>query len=189
MNPNRKGAYRMKLLANSRRIPEILMIPVLGLALYLRLYFLRNGQLEPLEWDQLKYTKMALQWLETGVYAYRDTVPNTLVTPGFPAFLAMMLRIFGYGQPEATLMLVREFQCFIALIAIWFIFRTGSRLFTPGAGLLAALFAAVYPSYVWSSSLILTEVIFHFLCFCSCRCGSFRRTGGRIIFWRGRCWL
>jgi 4-amino-4-deoxy-L-arabinose transferase-like glycosyltransferase len=160
MNPHWKGADRMKLLTNSRRIPEILMIPVLGLALYLRLYFLRNGQLEPLEWDQLNYTKMALQWLETGIYAYRDTLPNTLVTPGFPAFLAMMLRIFGYEQPEATLMLVREVQCFIGLVAIWVIFRTGSRLFTPGAGLLAALFAAVYPSYVWSSSLILTEVIF-----------------------------
>lgn len=147
-------------MAETRRIPEILMIPVLGLALFLRLYFLRNGQLEPLEWDQLNYTRMALQWLETGVYAYRDTVPNTLVTPGLPAFLALMFRVFGHEQPEATLMLVRELQCFIPLIAIWFLYRTGCRLFTPGAGLMAALLAAVYPSYVWSSSLILTEVLF-----------------------------
>lgn len=145
---------------SSRRMSEIWMIPVLGLALFLRLLFLRNGELEPLDGDQLNYTRMALQWLETGVYAYRDMVPNTLVTPGLPAFLAQMFRVFGYEQPEATLMLVREVQCFIALVSIWFIYLIGRRLFTPAAGLLAALFAAVYPSYVWSSSLILTEVIF-----------------------------
>ncbi|RAV05441.1 glycosyltransferase family 39 protein [Paenibacillus sp. YN15] len=147
-------------MVSSRRIWEMLMIPVLGLALFLRLHFLRNGQLEPLEWDQLNYTRMALQWLETGVYAYRDTAPNTLVTPGFPAFLALIFRVFGYDRPEAALMLVRELQCFIPLIAVWFLYRTGCRLFSPGAGVLAAMFAAVYPSYVWSSSLILTEVIF-----------------------------
>lgn len=147
-------------MVSSRRIWELLMIPVLGAALFLRLHFLRNGQLEPLEWDQLNYTRMALQWLETGVYAYRDTAPNTLVTPGLPAFLTLMFRVFGHERPEATLMLVRELQCFIPLIAVWFLYRTGCRLFSPGAGVLAAMFAAVYPSYVWSSSLILTEVIF-----------------------------
>lgn len=143
-----------------QRIWDFLMLGVLGLALFLRLHFLRFGRLEPLEWDQLNYTKMALQWLDTGVYAYRDTAPNTLVTPGLPVFLALMFRLFGREHPEATLMLVRELQCFIALIAVWFFYRIGSRLFSPGAGLLAALMAAVYPSYVWSSSLILTEVIF-----------------------------
>ncbi|MDF2938836.1 MAG: hypothetical protein K0Q90_4209, partial [Paenibacillaceae bacterium] len=121
-------------MVNSRRMYELLMIPVLGLALFLRLHFLRNGQLEPLEWDQLNYTRMALQWLETGVYAYRDTMPNTLVTPGLPVFLTLMFRVFGHEQPEAALMLVRELQCFLALVAVWFLYRIGCRLFSPGAG-------------------------------------------------------
>jgi len=136
------------------------MLGVLGLALYLRLHFLLNGQLAPLEWDQLNYTKLAIQLLDHGIYAYRATEPNTLVTPGLPMFLTFMFAVFGYEPPEPTLMLVRYVQCFIALGAIWFIYLIGRRLFHPAAGVLAALLAAIYPSYVWSATLILTEVIF-----------------------------
>jgi 4-amino-4-deoxy-L-arabinose transferase-like glycosyltransferase len=137
-----------------------LMFGVLALGLYLRLHFLLNGQLAPLEWDQLNYTKLAIQLLEKGIYAYRDTEPNTLVTPGLPLFLTAMFGVFGYDPLDPTLMLIRYSQCFIALGAIWFIYLIGRRLFHPAAGVLAALMAAIYPSYVWSASLILTEVIF-----------------------------
>lgn len=136
------------------------MLVVLGFAFYLRLHFILNGRLEALEWDQLNYTKLALQLLEKGIYAYRDTVPNTLVTPGLPMFLVFMFKVFGYEPLEPTLMLIRYVQCFIGLGAVWFIYLIGRRLFHPAAGVLAAWMAAVYPSYVWSASLILTEVIF-----------------------------
>jgi hypothetical protein len=136
------------------------MVGVLGLALFLRLHYLLTGTIEPLEWDQLNYTKLALQLLDTGVYAYRDTEPNTLVTPGLPMFLTFMFAVFGHDPVEPTLMLIRYVQCFLPLIAVWFLYKTGARLFHPAAGVLTALMAAVYPSYVWSSSLILTEVLF-----------------------------
>jgi hypothetical protein len=137
-----------------------MMLGVLTLALILRLHFVMVGRLEPLEWDQLNYTKLALQLLDHGVYAYRATEPNTLVTPGFPLFLTFMLGLFGHEPVEPALMLVRYVQCFIGLGAVWFIYKIGCRLFHPAAGILAALMAAVYPSYVWSASLILTEVVF-----------------------------
>jgi Gpi18-like mannosyltransferase len=143
-----------------QRFYSFAMLGVLGLALFLRLHYLWYGRLEPLEWDQLNYTKLALQLLDTGVYAYRDTEPNTLVTPGLPMFLTFMLVVFGRDPLEPTLMLVRYVQCFLPLLSVWFIYKTGSRLFHPAAGVLAALMVAVYPSYVWSSSLILTEVLF-----------------------------
>ncbi|WJH33110.1 glycosyltransferase family 39 protein [Paenibacillus sp. CC-CFT747] len=133
---------------------------ILLLALALRLHYVLTYPFEPVNYDQLNYTKLAIQWLEKGVYAYRDTAPNTLVTPGFPAFLTAILGLFGYEPLEPALMTVRIIQCFVALGAIFFIYKIGERLFHPATGLLAALFAAVHPSYAVSVSLILTEVLF-----------------------------
>lgn len=133
---------------------------VMGVALYLRLHYVLGATYEPLEWDQLEYTKTAIQLLEKGIYAYRDTVPNTLVTPGWPVLLAGIYHIVGYVPLDPALMAVRVFNCFFAIGAIWFIYLIGCRLFHPLTGLISALFAAVYPSYVWSASLILTEVPF-----------------------------
>ncbi|GIP39734.1 hypothetical protein J31TS4_30140 [Paenibacillus sp. J31TS4] len=136
------------------------ILAILLLALGLRLSYVLTASYPPLVWDQLEYTKLAIQWLEKGIYAYRDTEPNTLVTPGWPAMLYVMYGLFGYDPLEPALMKIRIFLCFFSLIAIWFLYKLGERLFHPATGLIAALFAAVYPSYVWSASTILTEVPF-----------------------------
>jgi hypothetical protein len=136
------------------------IIAVLALALILRLEYVLTVKHPPIEYDQLNYTKTAIQLLDNGVYAYRDTKPNSLVTPGFPLLLAVFYWIFGHNPLEPTLQIYRVFQCFLALTAIWFIYKIGARLFHPVTGILAALFAAVHPMFVWSTSLILTEVPF-----------------------------
>jgi 4-amino-4-deoxy-L-arabinose transferase-like glycosyltransferase len=146
--------------ATARRLTASGLTAVLAAGLHLRLRFVLGQDYAPLEWDQLEYTKLAIQLLKRGIYAYRDTVPNTLVTPGWPMLLVVFFRLFGYDPLEPTLMIIRVFQCFLALGAIIFLYLTGLRLFGPATGLLAAGMAAVYPSYVWSASLILTEVPF-----------------------------
>lgn len=133
---------------------------ILAFACLLRLHYVLNAYHEPLVWDQLEYTKLAIQLLEKGIYAYRDTEPNTLVTPGLPMLLTAVYGIVGYDPIEPALTVIRVLQCFVCLPAILFIYLTGARLFQPAVGLLAACFAAVYPSYVWSTALILTEVPF-----------------------------
>ncbi|NOV03349.1 ArnT family glycosyltransferase [Paenibacillus planticolens] len=138
----------------------IALLFIMAAGLYLRLHYVMEAEYPPLEWDQLEYTKTAIQLLDKGFYAYRDTVPNSLVTPGFPLFLAGVFKLVGHESLESALMVVRIFNCFIALGAIVFLFLIGSRLFHPLTGLIASGFAAVYPSYVWSTSLILTEVPF-----------------------------
>jgi 4-amino-4-deoxy-L-arabinose transferase-like glycosyltransferase len=138
----------------------IVILFIMGLALYLRLHYVLEAVYVPIDWDQLEYTKTAIQLLETGIYAYRDTAPNTLVTPGWPVMLAGLYQLFGYEPLEPALMAVRVFNCLLAVGAIWFIYLLGCRLFHPLTGLISAFFAAVYPSYVWSTSLILTEVPF-----------------------------
>ncbi|MEW9697912.1 ArnT family glycosyltransferase [Paenibacillus sp. SI8] len=136
------------------------LLLLLAAALYLRLHYVLEALYPPLEWDQLEYTKTAIQLIERGIYAYRDTQSNSLVTPGWPLILAAVFSITGYEPIESALMVVRVLNCFIALGAIVFIYLIGSRLLHPITGLLAGGFAAVYPSYVWSTSLILTEVPF-----------------------------
>ncbi|PYI53121.1 ArnT family glycosyltransferase [Paenibacillus flagellatus] len=137
---------------------------ILTLALALRLHYVLNETYAPVEWDQLEYTKLAIQLLEHGFYAYRDTVPNTLVTPGFPMLLVAVYALFGYdaANPASmdSYMAVRVLNCFMSVGAIGFLYLIGTRLFHRFAGLLAALFAAVYAQYVWACSLILTEVPF-----------------------------
>ncbi|MDF2662021.1 MAG: hypothetical protein K0Q94_4812, partial [Paenibacillus sp.] len=136
------------------------MMAVLALALILRLDYVLKFEHVPIEYDQLNYTKTAIQLLEKGVYAYLDTEPNTLVTPGFPILLTAFYWMFGYSPLEPTLQIYRVFQCFLALVAVWFIYKIGVRLFRPVTGVIAAMFAAVHPMFVWSTSLILTEVPF-----------------------------
>jgi 4-amino-4-deoxy-L-arabinose transferase-like glycosyltransferase len=133
---------------------------VLALALFLRLQFILTFEFEPVEHDQKNYTTMAIQLLERGVYAYNDTKPNALVTPGFPVFLALVFKLAGYQPIEHAHRVVRVVQAFISLGAIWFIYLIGLRLFNRGAGLLAALFAAVYGPFVMVTSSILTEILF-----------------------------
>lgn len=71
----------------------ILLFLIMAIALYLRLHYVLEAEYPPLEWDQLEYTKTAVQLLDKSIFAYRDTMPNSLVTPGFPLFLAVILTL------------------------------------------------------------------------------------------------
>ncbi|GIP37139.1 hypothetical protein J31TS4_04190 [Paenibacillus sp. J31TS4] len=136
----------------------ILLILLLGLAL--RLGYVLTEPFELPEHDQKNYTEMAVRLLDHGVYGYLEEEPNTLVTPGFPLFLALVFKLFGYGDIAQAHMNVRILQAFLSLVILWYLYRTGERLFNRPAGLLAALFAAVYGPFVMAASLILTEILF-----------------------------
>ncbi|WP_442602945.1 ArnT family glycosyltransferase [Paenibacillus sp. KN14-4R] len=136
----------------------ILIILLIGLCL--RLHYIANTKFEPVNWDQKNYTNMAIQIIEKGIYGYIREESNTLVTPGFPIFLVGVFSIFGYSDIQETHMAFRYLQAFISLLYIWLIYLIGLRLFNRATGLIAASFAAVYGTYVWMTSLILTETIF-----------------------------
>ncbi|AQT85800.1 putative membrane protein [Paenibacillus larvae subsp. larvae] len=144
----------------SERVKKSAIWLILAFALFLRLYYVLNETYEPVEWDQKNYTTMTVQMIEDGVYGYLDTKPNTYVTPGFPMFLYVVFKIFGYSDIMHTHMIVRVIQAFISLGAITFIYLIGKRLFNRPTGWIAALFAAFYGTYVWMTSLILTETLF-----------------------------
>ncbi|MCR8643145.1 glycosyltransferase family 39 protein [Paenibacillus sp. N1-5-1-14] len=139
---------------------KYLIIIVLLLGLFLRLHYIANTEFEPVNWDQKNYTNMAIQIIEKGIYGYLREESNTLVTPGFPIFLVGVFSIFGYSDIQETHMIVRYIHAFMSIIYMWLIYRIGQELFNRPTGLLAALCAAVYGTYVWMASLILTETIF-----------------------------
>jgi 4-amino-4-deoxy-L-arabinose transferase-like glycosyltransferase len=128
--------------------------------LVLRLLYALKGHHAALEFDQLEYTKLAIQYIEKGIFAYRDTSSNSLVTPGYPWFLIVMYRIFGYQPLDHALLAIRIVQSLISVCAIGLIYLLGKRLFNRPSGIIAASLMAFYPTYIWTASLLTTETLF-----------------------------
>jgi 4-amino-4-deoxy-L-arabinose transferase-like glycosyltransferase len=156
---NSLRAQPNKSLFKNKMYPLLLgLLIIFGLALRI-LYTFKTAQ-PPLIFDQLEYTKTAIQWIETGIYSYRNTEPNALVTPGYPWFLIVCFQLFGYDPLDSALQKVRIVQAIISAGAIGLIYLLGTRLFHRTVGLVAALFVTFYPTYIWTTSLLTTETLF-----------------------------
>ena len=92
-------------------------------------------------------------WYDEGVSAYLTTLPIAEMTrwtaediqpPLYYYLLAGWAGAFGHS--EAAL---RWLSVLFSLLTVALAYRAGRRLHSPGAGLLAALFCAVSPLYVW----------------------------------------
>jgi 4-amino-4-deoxy-L-arabinose transferase-like glycosyltransferase len=75
--------------------------------------------------------------------------------PGYPAFLAGSIRLFG-----ERLIGVRLLQAVVGTLACWFVFLLGRELIDERTGLVAAALAAVMPTFVGFGALALTETLF-----------------------------
>lgn len=146
-----------------KRLPltVILFCLIMLIGAYLRVDFIRSVN-HHLSHDSIHYDIMVRQLLETGVYAYKDTVPNAQVTPGYPWFLAAIYTWADYEHHD-PLPTVRYIQIFLSLATLWLIYLIARLLSNEGAALLAMFAAAIYPSFVWTNGAILTEVLTTFL--------------------------
>jgi 4-amino-4-deoxy-L-arabinose transferase-like glycosyltransferase len=86
------------------------------------------------------------------------TVPDTIRTPGFPAFLAAVY--FFLGEDPAIVVGV---QIVLSLLTIVLVHGLASRLWTPRVGLVAASFLALDPASYTFTLLVLTETLFTLL--------------------------
>ncbi|MBT6155038.1 MAG: hypothetical protein HOL01_18425 [Planctomycetaceae bacterium] len=75
--------------------------------------------------------------------------------PGFPAVLAVSMKLFGPSFLAARLLLA-----VVGMLACWMVFLLGREVFDESVGLMAAGFAAVAPVMVGFSVLILSETLF-----------------------------
>lgn len=131
------------------------------IALLLRLKML-SAIVHSFSHDAINYDEMTRQFLDTGVLGYMSQKPNAYVTPGYPLFLALIYKVFGYSA-GSPFMQVRIIQAILGAGMCTFIFAIGRKLYNSRVGLIASAIAAIYPTFVWTPSLILTEVLYTFL--------------------------
>jgi len=112
------------------------------LGLVLRGYFLHWHFL--FEGDSLVYGDLGKNWLLHGVYGVTDSgqvVPVDIRMPGYPAFLAVIFRLFGIEHYGAVVRL----QVGIDLLTCFLIAAGACKLWSEGAGKIAFALAALCP--------------------------------------------
>jgi 4-amino-4-deoxy-L-arabinose transferase-like glycosyltransferase len=88
-------------------------------------------------------------------YAVYTPPRRVLRMPGFPALLALPRAIFG-----DELLPVRLLLAGVGTAACWGVFALGRELFDPITGLISAALAAVSPTFIGFSPLLLSETTF-----------------------------
>jgi 4-amino-4-deoxy-L-arabinose transferase-like glycosyltransferase len=133
---------------------------ILGLTLILKIIIvLQSGATYDLNSDDRSYLTTAQLWLDTGMFSYNDPErPTVFITPGFPAFLALFMKIMGPGLAlENTIRIV---QAMMVTGGLYMIFVIGKRLFSERAAFWGTVLAALYPPMWLMSNFILTEAMF-----------------------------
>jgi len=139
-------------------------------ALFLRLYYVFNVNHPPLKNDAYNYDVMVRNFLDNGYLGYTDSyslhrpalVPNATVTPGYPLFLSAVYYFFGY-KDGSPLEVVRAVQAIFGALTCLLMYLLGKRIKNRAVGIVSAIFYAIYPSFVWAPTLILTETLYNFL--------------------------
>lgn len=151
----------------SKKTLLLLLAGIFILALLLRgLAFMRFKDDMYLQGDARNYYLMSHQLADTGIYGYwydgnpnggSPGVSNARVTPGYPLFLTAVYAIIH--DPYLHITAVRLIQAILGSLSALLGFIFVKRLFkNDWMGLFTALLIAIYPPYIFSATLLLTEV-------------------------------
>lgn len=174
MNVLSRGFEKIKLfyLKYKKIIVVSSLLMVFLIALALRLAFMFKMEHPELKNDAYNYDVMAKNFLDNGYWGYTDSYshkrpalkPNAVITPGYPMFLAAIYSVTGYkdGSPLRT---VRTIQAILGALTCLIVYLLGKKVGNRKVGLMAAFFYAIYPSFIWATTLILTETLYNFLFF------------------------
>jgi len=123
----------------------------------LRLWYVRHAG--RIEGDTLIYGSIAKNWLKYGIYGFTlgpDIPRPTLIRlPGYPLFLALCFRIFGFDHYVAVMYL----QCGIDLGTCVLISALSGRLFGPRSAKAALWLSALCPFTAIYAAAPLTETL------------------------------
>lgn len=147
-------------------IEYIVITTVIILALYLRIYAINTVQYK-MQYDTLNYHNMANQFLEKGFLGYPvwnlpQGEPNAYVTPGYPLFLSLIYKIVGDGQ-SVGIMAVKFVQAILGTLSVLIIYLIGKRIKSPIVGIIAAVLASIYPTFLVVTAYHLTETLYLFV--------------------------
>ncbi len=108
--------------------------------------------------DQRGYQRLAENLATTGQftrYAGTETfAPEVIRTPGYPAFVAVIYRLFGVGNNTAVA--IAQAGVFAAICLL--VFALVRRAWNPRAALLAAALTALYSPLPYFGALVVTEL-------------------------------
>lgn len=151
------GSWKQTLI---KALPLFLIFVV---ALLLRLKIaLSMNQLQLAFADAINYDAMARQFVAKGFLGYMTDKPNAYITPGYPLFLSAVYYLAGLIHKN-PLNYARYVQSLIGALTCIVVYFIGKRARNKSVGLIAAAAYAIYPSFAWSPSLILTETLNNFL--------------------------
>jgi 4-amino-4-deoxy-L-arabinose transferase-like glycosyltransferase len=108
--------------------------------------------------DSRLYADIAMNWLQYGVYGITNSghvVPTLSRLPGYPAFLAAIFAIFGWGNFRAVLLI----QVFFDLGTCFLVADLALRLVNERAAKAAFMLAAICPFLANYSAAALTETL------------------------------
>lgn len=109
--------------------------------------------------DDLNYIESAVYLLKKNALVFHNyNEPTVFIMPGYPLFLAMIFRIFGYAI--AGYQMVRVIQAIISCITILMVFKISVILFDMKVALLSAFLTSFYIPNIITSGYLLTETLF-----------------------------
>lgn len=109
--------------------------------------------------DTQSYVSSAWALIQTGSYSVApdQLEPQTIRTPGYPIFLALI-----FGAAGENFLVVLIIQIFFSLGTIGMVYWIGSKLWNNLTGMLAALLLALDMNSIGLTLVVLTETLFTF---------------------------
>jgi 4-amino-4-deoxy-L-arabinose transferase-like glycosyltransferase len=126
-----------------------------GAALSVHTYLESAGREFLIAGDAAGYWELGQKLAAGEDYSIYDPPRRAMRMPGYPVFLAASIKLGG-----TRLLPVRLLQAGVGTAACWLVHLLGTLLIDEKTGLLAAFLAAVSPTFVGFSSLVLSETLF-----------------------------
>lgn len=136
---------------------QYLMIAIFLTALVLRLIFTLQDNAMPSS-DAVVYDTLGLSIAEGKGYADKNGTPHSHYPVFYPVFLSMVYKFFGHSYTA-----VKIIQSIIGAFTCVLIYLIGKRIWDAATGIAAGLISVIYPPFIKSAGLLLTELVFTFL--------------------------
>jgi 4-amino-4-deoxy-L-arabinose transferase-like glycosyltransferase len=136
---------------------RLILLSVLSLAFVIRVAWILLVPSTPLA-DFAEYDRLGWGLATQGVYATALGEPTAYRPPGYPLLLALLYRMVGHQS-----LIARLLNAGLGTLTCLLLFRLTVRIGLRGLALPVTVFYALYPTAIYYTNLLATEVLFTFL--------------------------
>ena len=139
-----------------KNIPvSLFLILLTGLVLHLCLFSFFKGQ--PLTIvDETHYQAIAENLITHQEFSVKTGHPTSMRPPLYPAFLSLVYLVIN----DININAVRIIQILLCLGIVVMTYLLGKKMFDSATGRTAALICTIYPSFLFFTQFVLSEVLF-----------------------------